>query len=197
MKAGSTYSWMVRALAAVLAIGGFAVADAAPALADSCPSMAMSSPFAAYNDSNSYFLAPGGDFSSSTAGWTFSGGATVVQDPAAPSGYAAYVPPGGSITTPAVCVSSGMPTSRMFGYTPGGNQSANASLQGSIVYSDGTSQPFGNVPQQQAWGPTRKFSMVQGQVQLNQGVAWVQFQFTAGNAAWEIDDIYVDPRMRH
>lgn len=157
-------------------------------------------PFRAFRDTKSYFLVPGGDFATGGTGWTFTGGAQVVTDPLSPSGYAALIPSGGSITSPPVCVTKHEPTSRVFGVTePAGSGHEQGKLAVRIInHRTGKSKSVGYVPQLRKWGPTRKLTLANGWLKLTKRSNYVQYRFAAtGKASWELADLYVDPKMSH
>jgi hypothetical protein len=87
---------------------------------------------------------------------------------------------------------------RTFGLTLAtGHGARRASLKVAVVYANGTSKPVGRVPSLSSWRPTRRLSLAQGRAPRVNGVATVKYRFTAINgAAWELDKVYVDPRMR-
>ena len=74
--------------------------------------------FADWGDDGDYFLAPGGDFESSSPAWTLQRGATV-GDAASGTGAALSLPPGASATSPPICVAPGYTHGRMFGAATG------------------------------------------------------------------------------
>lgn len=156
-------------------------------------------PFRAFGDGKSYFLVPGGGFATGGTGWKFTGGAQVITDPLSPSGYAALIPSGGSITSPPVCVMKHEPTSRVFGVTQPSAAHQRGKLAVRIInHRTGKSKSVGYVPQRLNWGPTRKITLANGWLKLSKRVNYVQYRFTArGNASWELADLYVDPKMSH
>jgi hypothetical protein len=189
---------------AVTAASGFAAAPSLGATASrhraSCPHQTSVQPFRAYGDTKSYFLAPGGGFATGGTGWKFTGGAQVIADPLSPSGYAALIPSGGSITSPPICVMKHEPTSRVFGVTqPVATSHKHGKLSVRIInHRTGKSKAVGSVPQRLTWGPTRKMTLSNGWLKLTKRINYVQYRFTVtGDASWELTDLYVDPRMSH
>ena len=126
MKA-SRHSRISTLLAAALA-GATLFALAAPAAdagilvatANGCPAQSLSKPFAAWGDTNKYFLAPGGAFESGNAAWTLGGGAKVVSgnEPFKVHGSgdsrSLSIPQGGVATSPTLCVGINDPSIRWF-----------------------------------------------------------------------------------
>jgi hypothetical protein len=205
---------------------GLAAVSPAQASTTACSPETLTTPFDQFNDFGDYFLVPGSDFVAAPTGWQFDNGAAVVADPAAPSGFAAELPPGASVTTPAFCVSGIEPTARMFGLTvPDPLQHGNITMGVRVIYSKTepakpsararkhrpkvrhsrrprtrtvlVSKPLGRIPSLSTWTPTRKISLSSGRLHLVSGQALIRYQFTAPRAAtWRIDDLYVDPHMK-
>ncbi len=165
-----------------------------------CPDEPLAQPFASFGDNNFYFLISDGGLTGGGIGWTFTGGAQVVSDLTSPSAFAAEIPSGATVTTPPFCVSKNAPTARMFAVTstPAGKHD-NKSLTVKILYSNGREpKGVGHLDRMDSWGPTREISLAPGQARHAGGSALVQYQFTASQGAtWRIDDVYVDPHMKH
>lgn len=198
-RAALAASALVAVATAVGAAAGPTLAAAKSHHRPSCPQRTFVKPFRAFGDSKSYFLVPGSNFATSVSGWTFAGGAQVVSDPLSPSGYAALIPPGGSITSPRICIMKHEPTSRAFGATEklAGHTQGNL---GVTIINDrtGKSKFVGHVPLLRKWGPTRKMTLASGWLRLSRRVNHIQYRFAvAGKASWELADFYVDPRMSH
>jgi hypothetical protein len=177
-------------------------ASTASALAapSTCPEEPLTQPFTSFGDDNSYFLIPDGGLIGGGIGWTFSGGAQVVSDPASPSGFAAEIPSGATVTTPLFCVSKNAPTARMFAVTSTPvRKHENKALTVTILYSnDHGPKRVGHLDQMDSWGPTREISLAPGQVRHAGGSAMVQYEFSVSQGAtWRIADVYVDPHMKH
>ena len=202
-----TRSRLVRvalATAATLAIG-------APAAGAACPDRPFSKVFSAWNDSALYTLAPNGDFEAGAAGWTLKGNARLVAenplmiDAQAGDTTSLELPPGSSATSPPICVSSGYPTTRMFGNTLVASPDSGSTLQVEVLYIDATRggqsvKKLGTTPDEPAWDATRKMSLAQGQLNIKPdsgGNTYVHYRFTPlYKTTWRIDDFYVDPRLR-
>jgi hypothetical protein len=155
--------------------------------------------FANWGDDGDYFLAPGGDFESSSAGWTLQRGATVGD---AALGAALSLPPGASATSPAICVAPGYTHGRMFGAATGPWR-----LLGSIVKVDVLDVESGSRPSKLAllrfdrsWGPSDRFLLGDLDFDLDPdtGLGEVRLRFTAiGPAQTLLDDVYIDPSARN
>jgi hypothetical protein len=192
----------------VSAIGGLTLfagpaASAHAALIDTnaCDSAALSQPFRAWGDTNDYKAVPGGDFEGDLAGWTLTGGARVVSgnesSNVAGGSHSLYLPAGASATAPLTCVDAAYPTARFFAKTDG--LLSNVVVQ--LVYRDPVlglvPLPAGLDMLSPGWRPSAKMltlSAVPGA--LDGGTAQLAIRFTALVGAAQIDDVYVDPRMK-
>jgi len=178
-----------------------ASAQAALIQTDACDNAPLTQPFAAWGDTNPYKAVPGGSFEGSLTGWTLSGGARVVagNEAFAVAGgtHSLYLPAGASATTPLTCVDAAYPTARFFAKNDG--LLANVLVQ--LLYRDPVLGlvpiPVGTAALSSSWHPTLPMltlSAVPGL--LNGGSAQVAIRFTALLGASQIDDIYIDPRMK-
>ncbi len=174
----------------------------------SCGYTVFEQPFLTWNDSGSYVLAPSGSFEKGSSGWTLAGGAAVKSpgDPLRPtsSKYALSLPAGSSVTSPPICVESGYPYSRMFGYTTVPNPAYSSTLKVELIYTDATSgksvtQTVATLADEPVWDATQRISLPSPDniKPDSKGKLWVRYRFTPlYNTAWMIDDLYVDPK-RH
>lgn len=179
-----------------------ASAGAAAVSLSACDSASLSQPFTPWADFNSYKLAPGGDFETSAAGWSLSGGATPVtgSETYGVSGSVGdsslSLPDGASASSPTTCVNAAYPSFRFFARSdqPG------ASVGVSVVYSGAFGTvviPVGVVYPDSDWQPTLPMltgSAIPGAV--NGGTAAVSLRFTVTGGTAQIDDVYVDPVRR-
>ena len=160
--------------------------------------------FAAFGDTNDYFLAPGGSFESGTPAWNLSGGAapaagnnTAVTD-SATNTTSLSLPSGSSATSPWVCVTANAPTMRFFARNTG---AATSRLGVSVVFTlPGGYQgslPVAQITGSKAWAPSLPIFFFANVLALGSptGTTEVAFRFrpldTSGQ--WRIDDVYVDP----
>ena len=185
---------------AALAVLPAGTAQAALITTSACNDAALSQPFAPWGDQNSYELVPGGDFEGSLSGWTLSGGARVVSggNPNGSSGHSVYLPAGASVTTPFTCVNAAYPSFRLFAK----NDSLLSTIVPQVVYKlpllGNLALPIGAAALSPNWSPTLPLltaSLVTGV--LSGGTAQVALKFTAALGPSQVDDIYVDPLMRH
>jgi hypothetical protein len=194
-------------------LGGLALAFPAAASAqgglintDPCDNATLTHPFAAWGDSNSYKLVPGGDFEGSLSGWTLSGGAKRVagSEPFGATGRVGasslYLPAGASVQSPYTCVDFAYPTFRFFGV----NHGLLSTVAVSIVYKEPllgpVAVPVGVVALNGTWAPSLQMltaSAVQGVVNglLIGTTPQVALRFTALTGSSQIDDVFIDPHM--
>jgi hypothetical protein len=192
----------------LLAAMALLAATATPAHASSsgspCGPRDLSQPFKPWLDHAQYFLMPGGDLES-TAGWTLSGGARLVEGNetfyahSTADGHSLLIPQGGSARTSTICVDSDEPLMRFFVRNTGSVLSALAvearvrtTVAGLTVT---TALPLGIVPgTARTWQPSLP---VLFELSANQllGSSTVDFRFTpiGLGGKWQIDDVYVDP----
>ena len=156
--------------------------------------------FAPWHDNSLYVTAPDGGLEAGGANWRLTGGASVVPggDPFALGGRlsarALSLPYGSSATSPAACIAKGMPTFRLTARNTG---AATSRLRVQIVYSAGgrrVSQLAGYLTAGRAWRPVRQLSLALGQVG---DATSVSFRFTPldPTGSWQVDSLYVDPRL--
>lgn len=167
-----------------------------------CPGSTTSEPFAQWGDSSSYALVSQGDFEGSLSQWTLSGGASAVlgSEPYGVTGaggrYSLALPAGSWAQSPYTCVTASDPTFRFFAR----NNNPLATLAVAVVYKTllGTvALPLGAVALSGTWQPTQPMltaSVVAGL--LSGGAAQLALRFTALTGSSQIDDVFIDPRMR-
>lgn len=184
----------------VSTIAGTASAGAALINSGTCPATSLTHPFAAWGDSSSYELVPGGNFEGSLAGWSLGGGAsrTSGSEPYGASGTVGQsslkLPAGSSAQSPPVCVDASDPTFRFFVR----NSSPLSGVAVQVVYPTllGTvALPLGAALLSPSWRPT--LPMLTGSIAgalLTGGTTQVSLRFTALIGASQIDDVFVDPR---
>jgi hypothetical protein len=186
-------------LAAMTCVAVFASTGAAFA---SCQSQPLSTPFAAWGDTSSYFLVPGGSFEGTAdqVGWSLSNATlTAGNEPFHVDGAAddqsLTINGAGSATSPVFCVDSTMQSLRFFAREtkPGSGLDAQAVVRlgrRQIVWPLGVISD-GSMP---AWGPVRQINL-----QARSLPSWIRipvalrFTVPGGGGSWQVDDVYVDP----
>lgn len=177
-------------------------AQAALLSTGACNEAALTQPFAQWGDTNSYELVSQGDFEGSLSQWTLSGGAyrAPTSEPYGVTGtvgsYSLGLPAGASARSPYTCVNASYPTFRFFAR----NDGLLATVAVEVLYKTPLGPialPLGAVALSGAWQPT--LPMLTGSVAgglLSGGTAQVALRFTALTGSSEIDDVFIDPRMR-
>lgn len=201
-------------LTAALALAAFALltgASQARASLDSilapCDQTGITQRFLPWGDARFYVPAPGGSFEPKTTSWIRGKGATIVKNgnPYGTRGYALDLTANATVTSPPICAHLDSTVSRMFARRVSGT----APLKVEVLYTDPLfgSQSFqaAQLSATSSWAPTIAWLMpVAGQINLDPtspaalgGAATVRFRFTSGaNTRWQVDDVWVDPRMR-
>lgn len=179
-----------------------APAQAALIATGACNQAALSEPFAPWGDTSSYELLPGGDFEGSLSAWTLSGGAQRVagSEPydatGSPGAYSLALPAGASAQSPLTCVNASYPSFRFFAR----NDTLTSTVLVQVVYQTvlgPLSLPLGVVALSDQWEPT--LPMLTGSLAgglLSGGTAQIALRFTALSGSSQIDDVFVDPRMK-
>lgn len=176
-------------LAALVAMALAApAANAATAAGPACPEQVFSQVFAPWGDSALYTLAPGGDFESGAAGWTLGGGAAVVpgSSPFAQGATSLALPASASALSPPICVAKNYPSWR-FAVASGGGR-----LTAEVLYPKKTKDSAVINPAS-GWNLSPILKFATGQ--FNGGVE-IRVRFTAAAGPVQVDDVYIDPRIR-
>jgi len=170
--------------------------------ATDCGNPEISQAFKPYGDSSNYKLVS--DFEDGTDGWVLTGGAKVVSgDATAKVGDAGeskslVLPAGATATTPPVCVGLNEPTLRFFARKNTGLLST-MSVWVDVQTSIGVwvTLPLG-VDLGGGWHPTMPMLVIANLLPLlPPDMTAVRFRFAPLlGGAWQIDDVYVDPRAR-
>ena len=211
----TTLSTAAFATAAALLVGA-PVADAnkppkagdtpaasTPAVAATC-AYTGSSVFAPWNDNRSYTLIHDGGFENAADGWTLGGAAAVAEgnetsQVGGPADHQSLaLPAGSSATSPAFCVEKHANVFRLFARTDGSRKSR---LQVDVLYSNGHRAKRATLRAGEAWAPSRKLGVALGRAKgkgkLTTASVSLRFTPVGKPANWQIDDVYLDPRLRH
>jgi hypothetical protein len=158
--------------------------------------------FAPWGDQDNYLLVPGGAFEPGHPTWAMSGGARVApgNEPfyvrSAADQNSLYLPSGSSALSPTVCFGLGDWHARFFVRNVGSAQGslrvdvAVKSLLGLVSILDG-----GTVRGTGVWTPSPRIGLTFTNLCSLLGVRAVAFRFrTVGSgAAFQVDDVYLDP----
>jgi hypothetical protein len=212
MAGSATRRTLRRLLLSAGALGGLAItalpiasAQAATLTATTpCGTATLSQPFTPWGDTGYYWLLPGGNFEGSLTGFTLGGGATKVSgsEPFAATGslgaWSLSLPAGASLQTPFVCVDGADTYFRFFAL----NKAASSSIAVSVVYTVAglqTSFSVGTVTGDSKWAPSAAMhtgGKIASKLSLT-GTAQMALRFTAIGGASQIDDVFIDPRLKH
>lgn len=175
-------------------------ANAALIQTSACNENALTQPFLPFGDSNSYELAPDGNFEAPLSGWSLSGsaarvdGGTSFSSAGLASSHSLSLPAGSSAQTPSSCVDAAYPTFRFVA-----SSSAGATMLVEDVYSTLLGQvavPIQVLVVPSEWQPTPAgltASIATGL--LSGGTAQMSLRFVTLTGSARIDDVYIDPRM--
>ena len=204
MRGSGVRLWLVLAVVAVAA--GFAVPAACAGgslLGGLLPSCGTTShPFTPWGDGDAYCAFPNLGFESGKTGWTVGGSASVVaaNEPWHVSGagtHALQLGPGASALSSPLPVNLLDPYMRFFARSAG----ANGPLHVQVYFRGLTGNltgllNFGSLSpgSYQSWQPTQKVLSALA-LPLLTWTAQVQFTSQATAGSWQLDDVYLDPRI--
>jgi hypothetical protein len=173
----------------------------AQAATGSCSSSGLTQPFSKWGDTNYYELVSQGSFEGSVSEWTLLAGAhrASVSESYGVTGTVGKsslaLPAGASVQSPYMCVSPERPTFRLFAR----NVSTLSTVLVQVVYrtSHGSAvYTVGTVALSANWQPTLPMLTQPPTGCLSGGTAQAALRFTAVTGESEIDDVFIDPRMR-
>jgi hypothetical protein len=181
-------------------------AEETPAGEQTCVDPVVAAHLSPFGDKRDYFVAPGGDFEGTTAGWQLDGRAKVVAgnepfDVLGKGSSSLQLPAGSSATSPEFCVDLNYPTFRFLATQQ--QLAADAGLQVDVIYPEIVK---GNVHQAAAYAPQKEWKLMKD-VKLDpqragKKAGWrrVALRFrvpaTKKGAVWNVDNILIDPRCR-
>ena len=200
----------IRRLALTLAVVSAAAALAAPTAksglllppAPAMPCGSSSQVFSPWGDRAYYQLAPGGSFEPRTFPWLLTRGAKVLEgnEPFFVGGAghtrSLYLPSGSTAYSPPACFGLGHWHLRFFAVNTGSRYSTLRvsvvvqHLLGTLSILDG-----GTVSHTGVWQPSPKLGLLVSTLTSPLGGRSISLRFTptGTNAAWRIDDVYIDP----
>jgi hypothetical protein len=197
---------LALALAVVATAAAVAAPTAKPGLllppAPASPCDVSRQVFRPWGDNAYYQLAPGGSFESGSFPWLLTGGAKIVtgNEPFYVGGAghdrSLYLPSGSSAYSPPACFGLGHWNLRFFAINAGARTSTLRvsvvvmSLLGTLSILDG-----GTVGHTGIWQPTPKIGLLVSTLTSPLGGRSISLRFTptGADAAWRIDDVYIDP----
>jgi hypothetical protein len=190
-------------VAAALAVSGFAAAAAQGA---SCPNYGADQVFKPWGDAKYYVLAPDGGFEAGGAGWSLSGGASVVEGNEsfylndAGDSRSLDLPNGSSASSPPVCMSLDTPVFRLLARNTG-DPSAGLRVEATYkLLGLVRTKTVSTVKAGPSWAPSQQMSTV---LTLSTIVGTlipsaIQIRITpvGSGGDWQVDDLYIDPFAR-
>ena len=197
---------LALAIGAVAAAAAFAAPTAQPGLLlpppPATPCAPSSQIFSPWGDSAYYQLAPGGSFEPGSFPWLLTRGARIVEgnEPffvgGAGHNRSLYLPSGSTAYSPPACFGLGHWNVRFFAVNAGSRYSTLRvsvvvqHLLGTLSILDG-----GTVSHTGVWQPSPKIGLLVSNLTSPLGGRSISFRFTptGSNAAWRIDDVYIDP----
>jgi len=193
---------------------GLAALLAAPAQAahspanpgDCAPAGVMSKPFSPFGDAGLYTPVENGGLENGSASWALAGGATVGSgnEPwfvgGAGHSKSLNLPGGATATTSSICIDETYTHFRVFARNTG---AAGGQLKIEVLYFDTkgkliSTKPFAHRNPTTAWVPSASVPIEIFGKHTTTTVAPVAFRFSVSgrHAAFQLDDVYVDPWAR-
>ena len=184
-------------LALVGLVVGFAAISSAAQAACSYPDAEQV--FAKWGDTRYYELAPDGGFEEGGNGWSFSGGAALVNGNETEflngeeDEFSLSLPYGSTATSPRVCIDEETPVFRLMALNGG---ELNAKLRVTVTYevARGKTERTSDVRAEDEWAPTPPLRLDVDST--TEKVARISFQPWDTKGEWLIDDLYIDPFSR-
>lgn len=194
----------ILALTALSAGAQVASATTRPVAPTGCTAQAYFPALLPFGDLGFYALAPQGSFEGDISGWTITGGATQVPDPAYAWGLvrdttSLQLAPGASATSPPICANAVTTSFRMFLRAV----SAKADdYRVDVTYLDNAGGTVRGVDDlgtpRRTWTLTAPARVRTDKIALD-AAGWGRIKITVtapDNSPLRVDDIYIDPRMR-
>jgi hypothetical protein len=187
---------LVLAVVAAAIMGAFAVASSAQA---ACAYPDAEQVFSKWGDTRYYELAPDGGFEEGGNGWSFSGGAALVNSNETQflngpeDEYSLSLPYGSEAVSPRVCIDESTPVFRVMALNGG---VLNAKLRVTVSYEvpKGTATKTKDIRAEAEWAPSEPLKLeAPGEMER---VARISFVPTDAKGNWLIDDLYIDPFSR-
>jgi hypothetical protein len=196
-----------KILAALAVVAGVLTAGAPAASAATsssvCVTPEFSQVFSQWRDNALYTLSPGGSFETALSGWTLSGGAKAVAGNesffvgSSRDRMSLSLPAGASAVSAPMCIDRAYPSFRFFARNAG-TTTTGLDVQVNWKESGVTRTTKVKLDKQigSEWAPVKSVQLPAGALGTD-SLEPVTFTFTAAQgAAFQIDDLYVDPYMR-
>jgi hypothetical protein len=182
--------------------------EATPASELTCSAPSLFNPLTGFKDQRDYFLATGGDFEDpAMAGWQFEGGAGLASGSSTHAvlgtGHALSlaIPPGGSATSPEMCVDLNYPTFRFFATQL--EEDTDAELAVDVVYpalsKDNVREAHKlRLKNKDGWKLSKDIKLEPQRLGKQSGWRKIALRFRVKpgkkTASYRIDDVLIDPR---
>jgi hypothetical protein len=195
----------IRTTAALAALAALVVAaapaEAKPRVPDILVDCGYTSlgVFAPWHDKRGYTLTPDGGFENAAAGWTLGGSAVTEGNETFQVGgvldhQSLALPAGSKATSPPICVAKHDGVFRLFTRSTGNK----ARLRVDVLYANGKRGKRTVLRGHDAWAPTRTLAVAIGRAkQKGSATSIISLRFTPLAGNWQIDDVYLDPRLRN
>jgi hypothetical protein len=183
----------------MLAATPIVVAQPARAATSPCTTRTTATPFTAWRDTNAYFTVPDGTFESGASTWTTSRGVTTVggNEPwkvlGSRHGASLRILGGGSATTQSMCIATAEDSLRFFYKSPGVSGSL---LHVSIYVTSGVNVATNDYDISGAkagWALSDRIMLPDIRDASGRQTVTITFSQRQTPAAWQIDDVEIDP----
>jgi hypothetical protein len=193
------WSRLAGTLIAGLGLAGLPLGVALPAQAvEACTTRTLSQPFTAWDDTNNYFPVTSGTFESGTSGWSIGPGVSTVAEnepwKVAGGSSSLRIPAGSSASTAEMCLTAEEDSVRFFYKSPGSGQYLQVTIKATNTVQHNTYITSFTLKTGlfAGWQLTPRIPLPD--VRGTTGTENVVITLAAnGSAAWQIDDVFVDP----
>jgi hypothetical protein len=193
------WSRLTGALVAGLGLAALPLGVALPAQAlDACTIRTLSQPFTAWGDTNNYFPVTSGTFEYGTIGWSLGAGTYTVAEnepwQVTGAGTSSLKIGAGSLaSTPEMCLTPDEDSLRFFYKSPGNGESLSVTIRAKNPVQNVTYTISFTLPgAAKGWQLSPRIALPD--VRLTAGTENVLITFrSTGTAAWQLDDVFVDP----